>query len=32
MRLVKYEETLSVDEKIERAMTKLDSFVQRVAG
>jgi hypothetical protein len=32
MRLVKYEETLSVNEKIERAMTKLDSFVNRVAA
>lgn len=31
MRLVKYEETLSLDEKIERAMAKLDGFVQRVA-
>jgi treble-clef zinc-finger protein len=30
-RLVKFEETLSVDEKIERAMTKLDGFVARVA-
>jgi hypothetical protein len=32
LRLVKYEETLSLDEKIERAMTKLDSFVQQVAA
>lgn len=32
MRLVKYEETLSLDEKIERAMTKLGGFVQRVAA
>jgi treble-clef zinc-finger protein len=32
MRLVKYEETLTVDEKIERAMTKLDAFVKRVAA
>jgi hypothetical protein len=32
MRLVKYEETLTLDEKIERAVTKLEGFVQRVAG
>jgi hypothetical protein len=32
MRLVKYEETLSLDEKIERATTKLGSFVDRVAA
>jgi hypothetical protein len=32
MRLVKYEETLSLDERIERAMTKLDGFVRRVAS
>ncbi|MEV6843512.1 FBP domain-containing protein [Actinoplanes sp. NPDC051411] len=32
LRLVKYEETLSVEEKIERAMTKLDGFVRRVAA
>jgi hypothetical protein len=32
MRLVKYEETLTVDEKIERAMAKLDAFVQRVVA
>jgi hypothetical protein len=32
MRLVKYEETLTVDEKIDRAMTKLDGFVKRVAA
>lgn len=32
MRLVKYEETLTLDEKIERAMAKLDSFVERVAA
>lgn len=31
-RLVKFEETLSLDEKIERAMTKLDGFVERVAA
>jgi hypothetical protein len=31
-RLVKYEETLTLDEKVERAMTKLDSFVERVAA
>lgn len=31
-RLVKYEETLSLDEKIERAMTKLGGFVDRVAA
>ena len=31
-RLVKFEETLTVDEKIERAMAKLDGFVQRVAA
>jgi hypothetical protein len=30
-RLVKFEETLSLDEKIERALTKLDGFVARVA-
>jgi hypothetical protein len=32
LRLVKYVETLGVDEKIERAMTKLGGFVQRVAA
>ena len=32
MRLVKYEETLSTDEKIERAMTKLGGFVRMVAA
>jgi hypothetical protein len=31
LRLVKYEETLSLDEKIECAVAKLDGFVQRVA-
>jgi hypothetical protein len=32
MWLVKYEETLNLDEKIERAMTKLGGFVERVAA
>jgi treble-clef zinc-finger protein len=32
MRLVKYEETLTLEEKIDRALTKLDGFVQRVAA
>jgi hypothetical protein len=31
-RLVKYEETLTVDEKIDRALIKLDGFVTRVAA
>jgi FBP C-terminal treble-clef zinc-finger len=31
-RLVKYEETLTTDEKIDRAMDKLAGFVQRVAA
>jgi hypothetical protein len=31
-RLVKYEETLTTDEKIDRAVEKLAAFVQRVAS
>ena len=32
MRLVRREETLSLDERIERAMANLSSFVDRVAA